>query len=452
MKNRRFSSIAALLAALLIIISAPALAADSDETIVSDAELDQLLAPVALYPDSVLSHLLIASTYPLEVVLAERWTRENPDVEAEDALEAVEDEDWDPSVKALIAFPDLLQRMSEDLDWTESLGEAFLADEERVLDRVQILRQKAYDAGSLEEMEHLAVSRKEKHIVIEPVVREVIYIPYYDTRVVYGPWWWSDYPPHYWHHHHHHYDHHRHVRSVHWGPRVSISWHFFFSGFHWHDRRLVVIDHDYYWHHRHHHRFWRADQVARYRDAHYWRHDPYHRRGVHYRNPRTRDYFERRHRERGDYDRRHDNVRSHLKQREQRAGSESRLYRAAPSVDRNGAIRRDSRELTPSRGAERFSSDNRERAAEYAREHKERSTRVLRQSEDARRQSIERRASDRPAVQQRSRPTPDAQLRQPQQRELRRSPERVRSPAQSTREFRGERRSQLKARSHVNPR
>jgi hypothetical protein len=435
MNSRFYSPLLALLVLLLVSMSSAVVwAQDPAHERVADAELDQLLAPVALYPDSVLSHLLIASTYPLEVVMAERWTRENPDQAGQEALNAVEDEDWDPSVKALVAFPDLLQRMSEDLDWTESLGEAFLADEERVLDRVQVLRQKAYDAGSLEDLEHLAVSRKERHIVIEPVVREVIYVPYYDTRVVYGSWWWADHPPHYWHHHYHHHHRYDHIRSIYWGPRVSISWHFFFSGFHWHQRRLLVVDHDYYWHHRHHHRFWRAEQVAHYRDARHWRHNPYHRRGVNYRNPRTRDYFERRHRERGDYQHRSQNVRSQLKQREHSlvpqqsraartinqstaAPREQRLQRVAPDVSSKRPVVSNKRNHDGSGAV-----DSRSRAAAHAREHEAARGRVLRQTEQ--------RAAPGRAV---------------GREQIRRAPERHRSTGHSQRPHRSGKSSHLKA-------
>lgn len=389
MNSHFFSALLAVGALLLMLApSAPGWAQDPTGEAVSDAELDQILAPVALYPDSVLSHLLIAATYPLEVVMAERWTRENPDQKGEQAREAVEGKDWDPSVKALVAFPDLLQRMSEDLNWTESVGEAFLADEERVLDRVQVLRQKAYDAGSLDDLEHLAVSRKERHIVIEPVVREVIYVPYYDTRVVYGSWWWSDHPPHYWHHHRF-----GHTRNFYWGSRVNISWHFFFSGLHWHQRRVVVIDHDYYWHHRHHHRFWRAEQVAYYRDARHWRHNPYHRRGVYYRNPRTRDYFERRHREGGDYQQRQHTVRKHLKQREHSVAAPQGQTARINSQDRSIARDQSLQRLAPNGGSKRSllsdergqqlsrDVDNQARAAAQARSHDAARERVLRQTE-----------------------------------------------------------------------
>jgi hypothetical protein len=97
----------------------------------SQAELDQMLAPIALYPDALLSQVLIASTYPLEIVEAARWSRQNPQLAGEDAVAAVADRDWDPSVKALVAFPELLGRLDEDLAWTRSLGDAMLYQEAR---------------------------------------------------------------------------------------------------------------------------------------------------------------------------------------------------------------------------------------------------------------------------------------------------------------------------------
>ncbi|HLR86960.1 MAG TPA: DUF3300 domain-containing protein, partial [Wenzhouxiangella sp.] len=111
--------------------------AAADNELFSQGEIDAMLAPVALYPDSVLSHLLIAATYPLEVIQAARWSREHPDLRGEDAVAAVDGFDWDPSVKALTAFPELLARMDEDLDWTQNLGDAFLLQEEEVLASIQ---------------------------------------------------------------------------------------------------------------------------------------------------------------------------------------------------------------------------------------------------------------------------------------------------------------------------
>lgn len=247
----------------------------------TQAELDQMLAPVALYPDTVLSHLLIAATYPLEVVQAERWASTHTDLSGTDALKSVEGEDWDPSVKALVPFPNVLKQMSDDLSWTQSLGEAFLQDEERVLDTVQKLRQRAYKEGSLDTMDHVEVNRDGDNIIIEPRVREVVYVPYYDTRVVYGPWWWDDYPPVYWPYRGYHYS----SGVFVWGPRVYIGTGIYFSSFHWHRRHVVVVNH------HHHHRFRSSRHVAHYHGAHRWEHNPVHRRGVVYRSVRARERY-----------------------------------------------------------------------------------------------------------------------------------------------------------------
>lgn len=320
---------------LLLNVSAGTSAQDYSDTQIqtspySQAELDQMLAPIALYPDSVLSHILIASTYPLEIVLADRWARDHEDLEGEAAINAADDEDWDPSVKALVAFPHLLERLSDDLDWTEQLGEAFLASEEQVLDTVQNLRQRAIAEGSLNDMEHIAVVQEEDDIVIEPAVREVVYVPFYDTRVVYGPWWWSGFPPVYWDYPHHVYHTHRpyHYNSVvYWGPRVSISWGFFFSSVSWHHHHVVVIDRHRYPNHR----FYSGRYVARHHDAERWTHNPHHRRGVTYRNPRTRDYFDKQPHKQNRYDdrRQYTGTRTadrDARQRETRLSSEPRNF------------------------------------------------------------------------------------------------------------------------------
>ncbi|PUA29217.1 MAG: hypothetical protein B0W54_01005 [Cellvibrio sp. 79] len=249
----------------------------------SEAQLDSLLAPVALYPDTVLSHVLIASTYPLEVVEADRWARNNTRYKGDDAVNAVDSRDWDPSVKALVAFPDILRRMSEDLDWTQQLGDAFLADEERVMDSVQKLRNRAYASGHLDKVDHVRVIREEKTIVIEPSVERVVYVPAYDTRVVYGNWWWPDYPPVYWNYPSSYVF----VSGFYWGPRVYIGPRFYFSGCHWRDRRVYVVDR----HHHHGHRFYDSRSVVRHVDATRWSHNPTHRRGVAYYDNRTRERF-----------------------------------------------------------------------------------------------------------------------------------------------------------------
>lgn len=245
----------------------------------SKAELDQILAPIALYPDTLLSHILIAATYPLEVIQAERWSKENDGLEGDAALTAVEAKDWDPSVKALAAFPTILEKMSEDLGWTQKIGDAFLQDEELVLASVQDLRQRAYDEGSLKHLDHFEVVEDEdNNIVIESKEKEVVYVPYYDTRVVYGNWWWHDYPPVYWSGFHT-------GISFYWGPRIFVGTGIYFSSFHWRNRHVVVVDR------RHHnrHRFYSGRHVSRHIDSRRWAHNPRHRRGVYYRSAAVRD-------------------------------------------------------------------------------------------------------------------------------------------------------------------
>ncbi len=249
----------------------------------SRGELEQMLAPIALYPDTVLSHILIAATYPLEVVQADRWARANSQLDAQTAVNSVADKGWDPSVQALVAFPQLLQRMSEDLEWTQRLGDAMLADEAELMDAIQELRQRAYAAGSLNNAEHVRVQKVEQKIIIEPAVERVVHIPFYNTVSVYGHWHWSSYPPVVWHYP----THHIHTGHFSWGPRVYLGPSFFFSSVHWTQRRVVVIDY-----HRHHHpRFYSGRRISHYDGARHWQHNPTHRRGVVYRSERVREHY-----------------------------------------------------------------------------------------------------------------------------------------------------------------
>jgi hypothetical protein len=176
----------------------------SDQPALKPAELDGLVAPIALYPDPLLANVLMASTYPLEVVQAERWVNQNKDLK-EDALKAAaEKQAWDASVKSLMAAPSVLQMMSERLDWTQKLGEAFLAQEQDVMDAVQRLRARAYDMKKLVTTKEQVVNVKEEQnrqvISIEPAVPDTLYVPYYEPQVVYGDWPYADYPayPYYW--------------------------------------------------------------------------------------------------------------------------------------------------------------------------------------------------------------------------------------------------------------
>ena len=167
---------------------APA-AAPASGAAMSPEQLDALLAPIALYPDQLLAQVLMASTYPLDVVSAARFVKANKGLKGDALDKAVEKETWDPSVQSLSAFPQVLEMMSEKLEWTQQLGDAYLADQARVLATVQSLRAKAQAAGNLKSNAEQKVVVQEKTIIIEPAKTEVVYVPAYNPTIVYGPWW-----------------------------------------------------------------------------------------------------------------------------------------------------------------------------------------------------------------------------------------------------------------------
>jgi hypothetical protein len=283
---RRILTIA--LAALVLL--APVRASEHDvpqQFAFTQAELDAMLAPIALYPDSLLSQILMASTYPLEVVEAARWSRDNPGLEGEAAVDAVADRDWDPSVKALVAFPRVLERMDEDLEWTRDLGDAFLAQEDEVLDSVQGLRRRADEAGSLDEVEHVVVEREREVIYIEPANPRVVYVPWYDPWVIYGSWWWPGYAPVVWLAPGFHFG----FTHFYWGPSIHISPLFYYSRFDWHRHHVVTLDiHASFPTYVTTHSTLRSGDFS---DAKPWRHDPSHRLGVSYRDPVRQQRYER---------------------------------------------------------------------------------------------------------------------------------------------------------------
>ena len=168
----------------------------------SQQELDQLLAPIALYPDPLLAQILMASTYPLDIVLAERWIKANPSLKDKALQDALQQQPWDPSVKSLTVFPHVLTMMSEKLDWTQKLGDAFLAQQQEVMATAQALRGKAVAQGSLKDSEQQKVITETQNnttiIKIEPANPEVVYVPSYNPTVVYGTWPYPAYPPYYW--------------------------------------------------------------------------------------------------------------------------------------------------------------------------------------------------------------------------------------------------------------
>lgn len=149
-------------------------------------KLDQLVAPIALYPDALVAQVLAAATYPAEVVEADRWLQEHRDLKADALAQAVDPQSWDPSVKALTQFPSVLEMMDKNLAWTSALGDAYIAGEQNVLDAVQVMRQRAQQAGNLKSTQQETVTNDGQTIAIEPTDPEVVYVPEYDPWVVYG--------------------------------------------------------------------------------------------------------------------------------------------------------------------------------------------------------------------------------------------------------------------------
>ena len=184
---------------LIVLLTAPpgviAQQQPASQQVFKPEELEQILATIALYPDPLVSQILMASTYPLEVALAERWVKQNASLKGDAVTAALEKQDWDPSVKSLVAFPQVLTMMSEKLDWTQKLGDAFLADQKKVLDTIQSLRAKAQASGNLKTTKEQTVIVEEKIIKIEPANPQVIYVPSYNPTVVYGAWPYPAYPP-----------------------------------------------------------------------------------------------------------------------------------------------------------------------------------------------------------------------------------------------------------------
>jgi len=167
----------------------------------SQAELEQLVAPVALYPDELFVQVLMASTYPIEIVQAERWVKAHPGLKDKALEDALQKEPWDPSVKSLTAFPQVLTMMSEKLDWTQKLGDAFLAQQQDVMATAQALRGKAVSEGNLKDSKEQKVITEKTEtttiIKIEPTDPQVVYVPTYNPTVVYGAWPYPAYPPYY---------------------------------------------------------------------------------------------------------------------------------------------------------------------------------------------------------------------------------------------------------------
>jgi hypothetical protein len=305
-------------------------------------QLDQLLAPIALYPDALLSQTLMAATYPLEVVEAARWTQANPNLKGDAAVQAVKGKDWDVSVKSLVAFPQTLSMMNNNLDWTQKLGDAMIGQQKDVADSIQRLRAKAAAAGNLKTTPQQKVttqtSGSNSAIVIEPANPEVVYVPYYNPTWAYGPWPYPAYPPVYY------------PPPPNYGAALATGmmfgvgvaagaamfggWHWGWSGGGWGASYTTVNVN-------------RATSISvnnfdanRYRDGQ-WQHDPAHRDGVPYRTSAERE--------------RYNQARPGAQQREQFRGQAANRD-AGAAANREGAANRGAEQRPEARGGENRSS------------------------------------------------------------------------------------------------
>lgn len=260
---------------------APPLAAQAPPpgAALTQQQLDQLVAPVALYADPLLIDILTASTYPLEVVEAQRWTLDPAHAALKDDT-LLARQTWDPSVKALVPFPEILQMMDGHLEWTQRLGETFLVQQADVMDAVQRLRRRAQSTGQLKSSPQEIIGADADNVTILPPPSQIIYVPTYDPWCVYGPWAYPVSPPYYF---------------TPWpgscgspdyviGFGVGIFLPFGYwewGSFDWHDREIRID----------------RGRYAQFHSAHepvgeVWRHDPSHRAGVPYRDPRNIERFQ----------------------------------------------------------------------------------------------------------------------------------------------------------------
>lgn len=278
--------------ALALTLGPTALRAQDSKTNFTPEQLDQLLAPIALYPDALLSQTLMAATYPLEVVEAARWSQANPNLKGDAAVQAVKSKEWDVSVKSLVAFPQTLAMMNNNLDWTQKVGDAMIGQQKDVADSIQRLRAKAAAAGNLKTTPQQKVTTQTtgsaSAIVIEPANPELIYVPYYNPNWAYGPWPYPAYPPVYY------------PPPPNYGAALATGMMFglgvaagaaMFGGWHWgwsgggwgasyttvNVNRATTISANNF-------------NAARYRDGQ-WNHDPAHRDGVPYRTQAERERY-----------------------------------------------------------------------------------------------------------------------------------------------------------------
>ena len=296
LKTTFFQLVTTVLTFLMAVPPAAFAQETADQPVFKHEELDQMLAPIALYPDSLLAQVLMASTYPLEITQAARWVKANKALKDDEIDAALEKKDWDPSVKSLIPLPDVLSMMDDKLEWTQKVGDAFLAQQDDVMDSVQRLRAKAYEAGQFK-------TTKEQKVIVEKTVEtqiirvepatEVVYVPVYNPTVVYGAWAYPAYPPYYYYPPG--YVATASAFSFAAGVAVGSIW---YGGFNWGYSRhhsKIKINHNYNYNRPHRPSYGRPGGGNRPGggDGSDWKHRPEHRKGVSYRDQNTARQYNR---------------------------------------------------------------------------------------------------------------------------------------------------------------
>ena len=357
--------IAALFVAMLLLFSAQVRAADPPKFTVE--QLDQMLAPIALFPDALLAQVLMATTYPKDVAEAVQWALANRSLKGDDAVKAVQDKPWDPSVQSLVAFPQVLAMLGEKPEWVNDLGDAFLGQPKEVMDSVQFLRARAKEVGNLSSNEQQIVTVEAapprpqtivanappppaQIITIAPANPQVVFVPIYNPVHVFGPWWHPMFPPFFfppppvwgfgWN---------PVATAIWWGVGIGVT-NALWGGVNW-GRRDVNINVNRWNNINVNNRITSNDRNVN------WNHNPGNRRGIPYRDAATRDRLENRIGERGGFQ----DFRGRDDQRAQaRAALSDRI--GAENLDRN-ALRDIDRSQIPQRPAAGSGAVARDRAA-----------------------------------------------------------------------------------------
>jgi hypothetical protein len=253
-------------------------------------QLDDLVAPIALYPDELVSQIMVAATYPLEVVEAYQFVQQNPNLKGPALTQAAQQQNWDPSVQALVLFPDVLKQLNADVTWTTNLGNAFLAQQQDVMGAVQTMRQRAQQGGKLQTTPQETVTNNGGYVAIEPADPDVIYVPVYNPAWIWGPPLWYPYPGWYW------------PPYGFYGPGVYFGWglginmgFYFGGGWHgwggwgWHPgwgNHSIIVNNGFI-----HQYGFNARGLAEAHGTSNWAHDPAHRGGVPYANSRLNEQY-----------------------------------------------------------------------------------------------------------------------------------------------------------------